>query len=70
MTATGRQLVMQDLLEACKYSKVADIQRAVMFLQRAQEVRGGNRSNRTASRKAQATASKRKAGQQDSPLSW
>ena len=61
---------MQRLLEACKYSKAADIQRAAMFLERADEVRRGNRGNRTASRKAQANASKRKASQQDNPLSW
>ncbi len=61
---------MQRLLEAVKHSTVADIQRSALFLERAQEVRRGNRGNRTASRKAQATASKRKAAQQDSPLSW
>lgn len=61
---------MERLLAVCKNSKVADIQRAAVFLERAQEVRLGNRGNRTASRKAQATASKREAAQQDNPLSW
>ena len=61
---------MERLLEACRHSKVADIQRAAMFLERAEEVRRGNRGNRTASRKAQATASKRKAAKEDNPLSW
>ena len=61
---------MQRLLEVCRSSKVSDIDRVSLFLERAQEVRRGNRGNRTASRKAQATASKRKAAQQDSPLSW
>ena len=70
MTLTGRQIAMSRLLEICKRSKVSDIERAALFLERAEDVRKGNRSNRTASRKAQATASKRKAGQQDSPLSW
>ena len=41
---------MERLLEVCRRSKVADIQRAAIFLERAEEVRGGNRSNRTASR--------------------
>ena len=70
MTLTGRQVVMSRLLEICKRSKVSDIERAALFLERAEDVRKGNRSNRTASRTAQATASKRKAGQQDNPLSW
>ena len=61
---------MQRLLEACKTSKASDIQRAALFLERAQEVRAGNRGNRTESRQRQATASKRKAAQQDNPLTW
>ena len=40
-----------------------------LFLERAQEVRAGNRGNRTESRRRQATASQRKAAQQDNPLS-
>ena len=61
---------MERLLEACRRSTAGDIQRAALFLERAQEVRRGNRGNRTASRQAQATASKRKASQQDNPLTW
>ena len=67
---SGRQIAMERLLEACRHSKVADIQRAAIFLERAQEVRGGNRLNRTAARQQQATASKRKAAKEDNPLSW
>ena len=61
---------MERLLEACRNSTAGDIQRAALFLERAQEVRRGNRGNRTESRQRQATASKRKAAQQDNPLSW
>ena len=61
---------MQRLLEACKHSTAGDIQRAALFLERAQEVRRGNRGNRTASRQQQATASKRKAAKEDNPLTW
>ena len=61
---------MQRLLEACKHSKAADIQRAAIFLERAEEVRRGNRGNRTESRQRQSTASKRKAAKQDNPLTW
>ena len=61
---------MQQLLEICKFSTVGDLQRAVLFLQRAAEVRKGNRSNRTQSRYLQATASKRLAAKQDNPVSW
>ena len=35
---------MQRLLEVCKHSKVADIMRAAIFLERALEVRGGKPS--------------------------
>ena len=66
-----RQLAMQRLLEACKTSKVSDIHRAALFLERALEVRASwkqSKQNRVAPR--QATASKRKAAQQDNPLSW
>ena len=61
---------MRRLLEICKFSTVADIMRAAIFLEQAAEVRKGNRSNRTGSRQLQATASKRKAAKEDSPLSW
>ena len=65
-----RQIAMERLLEVCKRSKVADIMRAAIFLERAEEVRRGNRGNRTASRKALATASQRKAAKEDNPLTW
>ena len=61
---------MRRLLEICKFSTAADIQRAAMFLEQAAEVRKGNRSNRTGSRQQQATASKRKAARQDNPMTW
>ena len=61
---------MSRLLEICRRSMVSDIDRASMFLEGAEDVRKGNRSNRTSARASQATASKRKAGQQDNPLSW
>ena len=67
---TGRQSAMSRLLEACKFSMVSDIDRATLFLQRAREVRQGNRQNRNESRKSQATASKRKAAKLDKPIGW
>jgi hypothetical protein len=70
MPLSGRQIAMQRLLDAAKFSSAADIIRAAMFLERAREVRAGNRQNRTESRASQATASKRKAAKQDNPLSW
>ena len=67
---TGRQQAMLKLMEVCKESKVADIFRAVLFLQRAKAVRSGCREDRNKSRESQATASKRKAAKQDNPLTW
>ena len=67
---TGRQISMQRLLEACKFSMVSDIDRASLFLERAREVRQGNRRNRNESRVSQATASRRKAAKLDKPLGW
>jgi hypothetical protein len=67
---TGRQIAMQRLLEVCKYSKVAAIDRARLFLERASEVRGGCREQRTESRALQGNASKRKAAKLDKPLGW
>lgn len=61
---------MSRLLEAAKFSTAADITRAALFLERARDVRAGNRQNRTESRASQATASKRKAAKQDNPLIW
>ena len=67
---TGRELATQRLLEAVKISTAGDIQRAAMFLERAHEVRAGCRGQRTQSRTSQDNASKRKAAQQDNPLTW
>ncbi len=61
---------MQRLLEVCKSSKVSDIDRATLFLERAAEVRGGCREQRTESRTLQGNASKRKAEKLDQPLGW
>ena len=49
---------------------VSDIDRAAIFLERARDVRQGNRRNRNESRKSQATASKRKAAKLDKPIGW
>ena len=46
MTLTGRQIAMSRLLEICKRSMVSDIERAALFLERAEDVRKGNRANR------------------------
>ena len=61
---------MERLLTAAKLSKVSDIDRASLFLERARDVRRGCRSDRTASRESQATASKRRAAGQDNPMLW
>ena len=58
---------MQSLIEEAKISKLGDVQRAVLFLQRAREVRAGCRQQRTNSRRAQATAWQKKV---DSPATW
>jgi hypothetical protein len=70
MTLSGRQIAMQRLLEICKRSKLSDIDRASMFLEAAEDVRKGNRSNRTSSRASQASGAKRKAAKLDKPLGW
>ena len=70
MTLSGRQIAMSRLLEICKRSKLSDIDRASMFLEGAEDVRKGNRSNRTSSRAAQATGAKRKAAKLDKPMGW
>ena len=67
---SGRQIAMQRLLTAAKLSTAADIDRASLFLERAREVRRGNRVNRGESRESQAGASKRKAAKLDQPLTW
>jgi hypothetical protein len=58
---------MQQLIEEAKSSRLSDIFRAILFLQRAREVRAGCRTQRTASRAAQATAWKKKV---DDPARW
>ena len=64
---SGRQLIMQRLQKAIALSTTADLQRAAMFLERAREVRGGNRTQRTSARQAQATAWKKKV---DNSITW
>ena len=61
---------MTRLLEITKRSMVSDIERAALFLERAEDVRKGNRSNRNVSKAKQATGSKRKAAKLDQPLGW
>ena len=70
MTLTGRQIAMGRLLDACKKSMVSDIERAALFLERAEDVRKGNRSNRTSARIAQASGSKKKAAKLDQSVAW
>lgn len=64
---TPRQILMAQLIEECRSSKIADIQRAVLFLQRARDVRAGCRVQRNASKEAQATAWKKKV---DDSITW
>ena len=58
---------MQRLQKAIALSTTADLQRAAMFLERAKEIRGGSRSQRTSARQAQATAWKKKV---DNSITW
>ena len=55
---------------AAKLSSAGDIQRAAIFLEQARQVRLGNRRSRNESRESQASASQRKAAQQDNPMLW
>lgn len=59
--------MMQRLIDEAKLSKIADIHRAVLFLERAREVRSGCREQRTSSRAAQGTAWKKKV---DDSITW
>ena len=61
---------MSRLLEICKRSMVSDIDRASMFLEGAEDVRKGNRSNRNKSKAAQAVGSKKKAAKLDQSVTW
>ena len=67
---TGKQIALQKLLTIAKLSTAADVDRASLFLQRAREIRRGNRVNRNESKESQANASKRKAAKLDQPLTW
>jgi hypothetical protein len=67
---SGRQIAMQRLLKAAKLSTAADIDRASLFLERAKEVRRGNRANRNEFRESQSQGAKRKAAKLDQPLTW
>jgi hypothetical protein len=64
---SGRQLILERLHKIVSLSTTADLQRAAMFLERAKEVRNGSRNQRTNSRKAQATAWKKKV---DNSITW
>jgi hypothetical protein len=64
---TGRQLILQRLQKAVKTATTADIQRAALFLERAEEVRKGCRQQRTSSRKAQSSAWEKKV---DNSITW
>ena len=70
MTLTGRQIAMSRLLEICKRSMVSDIERAALFLERAEDVRKGNRSNRNKSKAAQVVGSKKRAAKLDQSVAW
>ena len=70
MSQTGRQIAMTRLLDVSRRSMVSDIERAAIFLERAEDVRKGNRSNRNVSKAKQATGSKRKAAKLDQPMGW
>ena len=67
---TGKQIALQRLLKAAKLSTAADVDRASLFLERAREVRRGNRVNRSESRESQSQGAKRKAAKLDQPLTW
>ena len=58
---------MRRLISEAGLSKLSDVHRAVLFLERAREVRAGCRQQRTSSRAEQAVAWKKKA---DSPVRW
>jgi len=58
---------MRQLISEANNSKLSDLHRAVLFFQRAREVRAGSREQRTSSRADQAVAWKKKA---DSPARW
>ena len=58
---------MRRLISEAGLSKLSDVHRAVLFLERAREVRAGCRQQRTSSRAEQAVAWKKKA---DSPARW
>ena len=70
MALTGRQIALQRLHEALKWSTNADIDRASLFLERAREIRQGNRRNRNVSRVSKSQGAKRKAAKLDQPLTW
>lgn len=64
---TPRQDLMAQLIAEAKNSKLSDVMRAVIFLQRARDVRTGCKEQRNASRSAQATAWEKKV---DQPVGW
>jgi len=58
---------MKQLIEEAKGSRLSDVFRAILFLQRARDVRTGCRVQRNSSRSAQASAWKKKV---DDPARW
>lgn len=64
---SGRQIILERLNRAIQHAMTADLQRAAMFLEGARRVRQGSRSQRSNSRKAQATAWKKKV---DDSITW
>ena len=67
MGKTGRELVMERLYAALRRSTTADIQRAAMFLEWANDVRKGCSKQRANARRAQAYAWKKDV---DAPARW
>jgi hypothetical protein len=64
---SGRQLILERLYKAMNLSTTADLQRAAMFLERAQEIRNGCRNQRNTSRSNQRTAWKKRV---DGSITW
>ena len=64
---TPRQDLMAQLIAEAKNSKLSDVMRAVIFLQRARDVRKGCRVQRNAAKAAQSTAWEKKV---DQPATW
>ena len=64
---SGRQIILERLQKIITLSTTGDLQRAAMFLEGAREVRNGSKNQRSNSRRAQATAWKKKV---DNSITW